>query len=345
MKFVDRAKLFVRSGKGGDGCLAFLREKYREFGGPSGGNGGKGGDILVKGAKGLYTLFDLNLNPHQSAENGFAGSGKNKHGRNGRDLTISLPLGTQIFVLETGEMICDVRDETPHMIVAGGKGGRGNNHFKSSINKAPRRFTKGIPSVEMVLSLQLKLIADAGLVGFPNAGKSTFISKVSSAHPKIADYPFTTLKPNLGTVKTDYFKSFVIADIPGIIEGASQGKGLGHYFLRHIERTKILTFLIDFSSSAEMDPIESYMILNRELGGYSPELLNKPQLILLSKCDHGSILEEDKEKEALDFFKQQNLPYVKMSSHTGEGVSEAINTLGEMVLGERVNVDLLFIPE
>ncbi|KAK3608889.1 hypothetical protein CHS0354_006930 [Potamilus streckersoni] len=268
MKFVDSAKIFVRSGKGGDGCSAFLHEKYREFGGPSGGNGGKGGDVVVKGNKGLYTLFDLKLNPHQKAHPGSPGSGKNRYGKNGEDLLLELPIGTAVIDDETDESTAD--------------------------------FTKGEPGVEMCLRLDLKLMADVGLVGFPNAGKSTFISKVSAAKPKIADYPFTTLHPNLGTVKTDYFRSFIIADIPGLIEGAAEGKGLGHRFLKHIEHTKILAFLIDCSRFAEQSPPDAYRTLNDELLKYSPDMAEKQKIVLFSKHD---LPETDPEEltPAIDF--------------------------------------------
>ncbi len=281
--FVDYAKIFVAAGKGGNGAVAFRREKYVPKGGPAGGNGGKGGDIKFLADENLHTLLDFRYNRKYKAENGVNGGNSLKDGRNGKDTIIKVPVGTIIKDAESGEVIADLDEHGKTAIIAkGGKGGRGNSNFATPTNQTPRYAEPGLPGEERNIVLELKLIAEVGLVGFPNAGKSTFISAVSAARPKIADYPFTTLTPNLGIVKYRDYQSFTIADIPGIIEGAHEGKGLGHQFLRHIERTKVLFLLIDaLSENIEKE----YITLREELDKYSTELLNKKFVVGISKID------------------------------------------------------------
>ena len=248
MKFVDSVKIHVRSGKGGAGCTSFRREKFVEFGGPDGGDGGEGGSIRFVGDHARSTLLDLSFQQHQHAENGQPGGGRNKHGRNGKDCLVRVPLGTVVCDEENGDVLLEILEERDYLFLKGGRGGRGNARFKTSTNRAPEHHQPGEPSQELWIRLELKLIADVGLVGFPNAGKSTLISKLSQARPKVADYPFTTLVPQLGVVKHNEYEAFVIADIPGLIEGAHEGRGLGDRFLRHIERTAILLLMLDVSS-------------------------------------------------------------------------------------------------
>ncbi|MBF0278133.1 MAG: GTPase ObgE [SAR324 cluster bacterium] len=292
MKFVDSVKIHVRSGKGGDGCTSMRREKYVPRGGPDGGDGGKGGAIIFQGDLQKNTLLDLSFNQHQHAKDGTPGSGKNRHGKNGKDRLIAVPLGTVIKDIDTGEVLLEVLGEQDYLFIQGGKGGAGNTRFKTATNRAPEFHQPGEEGREMWIRLELKLMADVGLVGFPNAGKSTLIGTISHAHPKVADYPFTTLIPNLGVVKTDAYDAFVVADIPGIIEGAHEGTGLGDRFLRHIERTAILAILLDVSGFSEKPPIEEYLILLNELALYSQALIEKPRLVVLNKVDAVSDFEE-----------------------------------------------------
>lgn len=282
MKFLDRAKIFLKAGNGGDGCLSFRKEKFIEYGGPDGGDGGKGGDIIIIGSKHLNTLIDYRYQQHFKAQRGENGSGSNRYGAFGDDLVLKVPIGTEILD-ETGEfVIADITEENQSIIIAkGGNGGRGNNKFKSSINQAPRRADKGELGEELWVWLQLKLIADVGLIGLPNAGKSTFLSLTTRAKPKIADYPFTTLIPKLGVVYID-FSEFVIADIPGLIAGAHKGKGLGDKFLAHIERCSVLIHLVDVTHE---DPMNAYMIIRNELFMYDRKISEKPELIVLNKVD------------------------------------------------------------
>ena len=283
MKFIDHAKISVKSGKGGDGCIAFLREKFRPKGGPSGGDGGNGGSIIFISDSKLTTLQDYSYKKQYFAKPGENGKGKNMHGKNAENIILKVPVGTIIKDLNNNKIIHDFKNEDEKITICkGGNGGFGNARFKSNKNPAPRIANDGEQGTLLDLELELKVLADVGLVGFPNAGKSTFISSVSNAQPKIADYPFTTLIPNLGIVKYDEYKSFVMADIPGLIEGASDGKGLGIKFLKHIERTKILVFMIDLNSE---DIIKEYNLLNKELKLFDKELLKKPSIILLTKLD------------------------------------------------------------
>jgi len=281
--FIDHAKIHVKAGQGGSGCVSFRREKGVPKGGPDGGDGGRGGSIIIIAERNLHTLIDFKYKREYRAQRGEHGKGANKHGKSGADLEIKVPMGTLVKNGDTGEIICDLVEDKEYFIVAkGGRGGRGNARFATSTNQAPRQWEVGQPGAEKTLELELKLIADIGLVGFPNAGKSTLLSKISAAHPKIADYPFTTLQPNLGIVKYRDFKSYVVADIPGIIEGSHAGKGLGHQFLRHIERTRALAFLIEVT---EEEPEKTFEILYQELSAFSKILVQKPFIIVLTKID------------------------------------------------------------
>jgi len=283
MKFIDYAKISVKSGNGGNGCVAFLREKFRPKGGPSGGDGGRGGHVIFKSDSKLSTLQDFSYKSKYIASSGEHGKGKNMHGKNGNDINLLVPVGTIVKNLQNDSIVADFNKDKMEIVVAhGGNGGFGNARFKTQKNTSPRIANDGQKGLEVKLELELKILADVGLVGFPNAGKSTFISNISNAKPKVADYPFTTLVPNLGIVKTHNYNTFVIADIPGLIEGASLGKGLGIQFLKHIERTKILAFIIDATSE---DVISEYETLCSELKSYNKSLLNKPKILLLSKID------------------------------------------------------------
>lgn len=288
--FLDQAKIYAHSGKGGNGCVSFRREKFVPKGGPNGGDGGKGGDIIFKATSQLSTLIDFRYKAHYKAQRGMHGEGGLKTGKNGKDELILVPRGSIIKDFETGEVIAELlKDGEEKLILKGGRGGKGNSHFKNPTNRAPRYAQPGEEGMEKTLLIELKLIADVGLVGFPNAGKSTLISKISDAKPKIADYPFTTLKPNLGIVKYKDYDSFVVADIPGIIKDASKGKGLGIRFLRHIERTRILVFLIDSSKleskNTKKEIMKDYEVLLNELKSYEADLLDKPEIICFTKID------------------------------------------------------------
>jgi GTP-binding protein len=284
--FVDRARIFVRGGDGGNGIVAFRREKYVPMGGPAGGDGGRGGDVIFIADEGLSTLMDFKYRRHFKAIRGAHGQGKNMHGAGGEDLVVKVPVGTLIKDDESGQVIADLTEKGQDVVVArGGRGGRGNARFATSTNKAPSLSENGEPGQERWIRLELKLLADVGLVGFPNAGKSTLISRISSARPKIADYPFTTLVPNLGVVVTKSKESFVVADIPGLIEGAHLGSGLGHEFLRHIERTRVLLFILDTAQTEGRDVVQDYQVLRQELELYRPDLKERPFLIVANKMD------------------------------------------------------------
>ncbi|NIX15933.1 MAG: GTPase ObgE, partial [Candidatus Dadabacteria bacterium] len=286
MKFIDEASISVVAGRGGDGCVAFRREKFVPLGGPSGGDGGKGGNVIFFADPNINSLLDFRYKKIYKAQRGANGRGKNQHGKYGQDIVVPLPVGTLIKDAGTGEVIYDLKQKGESYIIAkGGSGGRGNARFASSVNQAPREFEEGTEGEQKNLNLELKLLADIGIVGFPNAGKSTLISRISAAKPKIADYPFTTLIPNLGVVEYGEHKTFVVADIPGLIEGAHTGAGLGINFLKHIERTSILLYLIDISPADNKDPVSQFEILQGELNKFSPELLEKPKIIALNKID------------------------------------------------------------
>ena len=324
--FIDRAKIHVQGGDGGNGVTAFRREKFVPRGGPSGGDGGRGGDVIVLADSSLNTLLHLRYNPQHRAQRGLHGEGSNRSGHNGEDLVIRVPVGTQIFDATTGDLLHDLNHDGDRWLAArGGRGGFGNAHFTTSTNRAPRYHQSGGKGEELDLQLELKLLADVGLVGFPNAGKSTFISTVSAARPKIADYPFTTLEPHLGVVDLGDFRTFVIADIPGLIEGAHAGAGLGDRFLRHVERTKLLLHLVDVSSVSGRDAVSDYETVNRELASYNEELATRPQFVVATKID---ALDEP---ERLESLKQKSIedekPFFAISSATGEGVRELVNAM------------------
>lgn len=317
--FVDYVKVHVSSGNGGKGSAHLHREKYVAKGGPDGGDGGRGGHVILKGNKNLWTLVHFKFKKHFKAEHGEHGSKNRSTGADGADVYLEVPLGTVVRDTETNEVLFEITDDQEEKIVLeGGMGGRGNWHFKSPTNQTPRYAQPGIPGQEKDITLELKVLADVGLVGFPNAGKSTLLSVMTSAKPKIADYEFTTLKPNLGIVEYRDFRSFVMADIPGIIEGAAEGKGLGHYFLRHIERNATLLFLIPADSK---DISQEYAILLDELRRYNPELLDKNRLIAISKCDmlDAELIEEIREDVKEDF---KDIPYLFISSVSGLGIQE-----------------------
>src|SRR6476660_9218770 len=321
--FIDRAKIHVQGGDGGNGVTAFRREKFVPRGGPSGGDGGRGGDVLLVADASFNTLLHLRYNPRHIAERGLHGEGSNRSGHTGADRIVNVPIGTQIFDLEAAELLADLDHDGARWLAArGGRGGFGNAHFTTSTNSAPRYHQEGDKGEERDLQLELKLIADVGLVGFPNAGKSTFISTVSAAKPKIADYPFTTLEPNLGVVDLGDFRTFVIADIPGLIEGAHSGAGLGDRFLRHIERTKLLLHLVDVSSMSGRETVSDYLTVNHELRSYNPELAQRPQFVVATKID---ALDEPERLEALRRrAAADGLPFYAISSVTNRGTKELV---------------------
>lgn len=326
MQFLDQAKVYVRSGDGGNGCISFRREKYIEFGGPDGGGGGKGGDVVVECVANLNTLLDYRYQQHFKAKKGGHGMGQNRSGAGGADVVLKVPPGTQIFEEDGETLVADLLEPGQRITLArGGNGGFGNAHFKSSTNQAPRRANPGQPGVEMTIWLQLKLIADAGLVGLPNAGKSTFLAAVSAAKPKIADYPFTTLHPNLGVVRVDS-TDFVLADIPGLIEGAHEGAGIGDRFLGHVERCAVLLHLVDATLD---DPAESYDIIRGELEAYGGGLADKPEIVALSKSDAVSPAELKKKTKSLA--KAAGGAPLVLSAVTGDGMKEALRELAKVV--------------
>ena len=319
MKFLDQVKIYIKAGNGGDGSPSFRREKFIEYGGPDGGDGGKGGSVILKAEQNLNTLIDFRYQQHHKAKRGENGAGQNRTGKSGEDLILKVPLGTQVFEEDNKTLIYDFTKISEEFIAAaGGKGGLGNTRFKSSTNRAPRKFTKGTQGEEFTIWLQLKTIADIGIIGLPNAGKSSLLASVTNANPKIANYEFTTLKPNLGIVRHRDFKSFVVSDIPGIIEGASEGKGLGHHFLRHIERNSTLLFLISCESR---NVIKEYQTLLNELKNYNRELLDKERIVVISKSD----LINQKERLAIKNKLKTNLQKIEshfISAVTLEGVVE-----------------------
>jgi GTPase len=322
MQFLDQAKVYVRSGDGGNGAVSFRREKYIEFGGPDGGDGGRGGDVIVECVANLNTLLDYRYQQHFKAKKGGQGMGQNRSGAKGADVVLKLPPGTQIFAEDGETLIADLTTPGERMVLArGGTGGFGNTHFKSSTNQAPRHANPGLPGEEMAIWLRLKLIADAGIVGLPNAGKSTFLATVSAARPKIADYPFTTLHPNLGVVRIDS-TDFVLADIPGLIEGAHEGAGLGDRFLGHVERTAVLLHLVDATGE---DPVDAYRVIRGELDAHGGGLAEKPEIVALTKADAAPADEMKKKAKALTKVAGQK-PLI-LSAVSGEGVKEALRAL------------------
>ena len=314
MKFIDEAKVFVKSGDGGDGCLSFRREKYIEFGGPDGGNGGKGGDIVVVGTKSLNTLVDYRFKKHFKAKKGRSGSGRNRTGASGEDLTLKLPLGTEILIND--EVIADVTSDDKIILFPGGRGGKGNINFKSSTNRAPRKTTPGEKGYESDIVLKLKILADVGLVGSPNAGKSSLLRKISAAKPKVADYPFTTLEPKLGVVRAND-DEVVVADIPGLLSGAHKGNGLGFQFLKHIERCKSIIHLIDVTNE---DIFSEYKTICEELDKYDQSIKKKQKIIALNKCD--LISENEIKKIKKDFENKLKENVYTISAISGYGIEK-----------------------
>ena len=328
--FTDYTKIIIKSGDGGNGAATFRREKYVAAGGPDGGDGGKGGDIYFQVDKDKNTLIDFRYNKKFKAKNGENGSGSNCNGKYGEDLYIKVPIGTIIRDAQTNKVIADLsKPNQIELVLKGGRGGRGNSHFKTSTRQAPRFSEDGDKGEEKEVILELKLLADVGLLGFPNVGKSTFLSKVTDARPKIANYHFTTLEPNLGVVKTKDGDGFVIADIPGIIEGASEGVGLGIQFLRHVERTRLLLHFIDVSGQEGRDPVQDYKTINDELKKYSEKLSTRKQIIVATKID--SMQDYTKYKELEELAKKENLEFYKISSVTGEGVQELIDHVSQLL--------------
>jgi len=328
--FIDRAKIQVIAGDGGNGCFAFRREKFVPKGGPSGGDGGKGGDVYIECSERVNTLLNFQYKRIFKAQRGRHGEGDNRHGKDGFDVTILVPPGTQVFREPEHELVHDFASAGDLLkIAAGGRGGRGNARFATSTNQAPRRTEPGHPGEALELSLSLKLIADVGLVGFPNVGKSTLISRISAAKPKIADYPFTTLVPHLGVVKVDDYRTFVVADIPGLIEGAHEGHGLGDLFLKHIERTKVLVHMIDVSNDTR-DPVADYKTIVRELTLFNEDLLNRKQLVVASKID---VLADPRRLSRLKAMcTRRKLPFLGISSVAGQGIKELVGALASMLL-------------
>lgn len=336
MKLIDEASIFVKAGDGGRGCVSFRREKYIPKGGPDGGDGGKGGDVIFVTTSRRRTLYQFQYTKIFKAKNGGYGQGAQKSGKKGDDLIIEVPPGTLIVNADTGETIKDcVADGESFVIAKGGLGGKGNKRFSTSTNRAPRYAQPGLPGDSFNLKLDLKLVADVGIVGFPNAGKSTLISRISSARPKVADYPFTTLTPNLGVVSTEWGEPFVVADTPGLIEGAHEGTGLGIKFLRHIERNRILLHLIDCSAIDPADPLRSYNAINSELAGFSRKLVEKKQIIVLNKMD---MPETDKSAAA---FRAAvgNQPVFEISAITGTGVRKLLRELNQIINGPKTETE------
>ncbi len=326
MKFLDQARSYLRSGEGGNGCISFRREKYIEFGGPDGGDGGRGGDVWAECVDNLNTLIDYRYQQHYKAKRGGNGMGKNRAGAKGDDIVLKVPPGTQIFAEDNETLLADLTEPGDRVRLAkGGNGGFGNSHFKSSTNRAPRRANPGEPAEELTVWLRLKLIADAGLVGLPNAGKSTFLAAVSAARPKIADYPFTTLFPNLGVVRVDE-TDFVLADIPGLIEGAHEGAGIGDRFLGHVERCRVLLHLIDATLE---DPAAEYLTIRGELEAYGAELESKSEIVALNKCD--ALSEDELAEKCRSVSEVAGQDPLRISAVTGAGVRDALREIAAAI--------------
>ncbi len=329
MKFVDEASIHITAGKGGNGSASFRREKYIQYGGPDGGDGGNGGSVYLEGDSGLNTLVDFRHRRNYKAENGVQGKGQEKYGKRGENIYIRVPLGTEVTDENSGISLGDVTEHEQHLLVArGGRGGLGNVHFKSSTNRSPRKFTPGEPGEEIQLQLELKVLADVGLLGFPNAGKSTLISTVSAARPKVADYPFTTLYPNLGVVRVGMDSSFVIADIPGLIEGAAEGAGLGVQFLKHLQRTRLLLHLVDIAPLDQVQPEDAVRKLQQELINFDSSLGDKPRWLVFTKTDviDQTEAQEIAERVAKDL--NWDTPWFMISSVTRSGTDELMQSIG-----------------
>ncbi len=326
MKFIDEAKIYVKAGDGGRGCVSFRREKFVPRGGPDGGDGGHGGDVILRASLSRRTLLDLKFRQHHVAKHGGHGEGSKRTGRDSEDVEIVVPVGTLIRDANTGELLADLASDGSSFIVAtGGMGGRGNARFATATHQTPRFAQPGIPGEERWITLELKLLADVGIVGLPNVGKSTFISRVSAARPKIADYPFTTLVPHLGVVQYEESESFVIADIPGLIEGAHKGMGMGMRFLRHVERTSVLLHIIDISAEAHSGAWRDYELINRELGLFSPGMIEKPQIVAIGKIDLPTTRE--RMEQEIGIFNKKGLKVFPFSSATGEGVPQLLREI------------------
>lgn len=331
--FIDEAKIRVKAGDGGNGCMAFRREKFVPRGGPSGGDGGHGGDVIMESTQRHNTLMYFRYNPEHKAERGEHGMGSNCTGREGHDVVLKVPVGTELYDAETGELVHDFSHPDERIVIAkGGRGGRGNQHFATSTHQAPREHELGRPGEERAYRLELKVLADVGVVGFPNVGKSTLISRISAAKPKIADYPFTTLEPNLGVVsigEAPHEESYVVADIPGLIEGAHLGAGLGVQFLRHIERTRLLVHLVDVSdASGRPDPVEDFKVIMGELRSFGHGLDEKPMIVVASKAD---VANPDKLKKLQAMAKRKKLPFYEISAVTGAGIDKLKYAIGKRV--------------
>lgn len=334
MKFVDTAQIECQAGKGGAGSRHFRREAMVQYGGPDGGNGGKGGSVILVADKNKHTLLDFSFQPKWKAQDGAGGEGGRRSGRNGDDLRILVPVGTEVFHADTNELVCDlVEDGQEFNLCKGGRGGKGNDFFKSATNRAPEHAQPGEPGEAGSYILSLKLMADVGLVGFPNAGKSTLISRISAARPKIANYPFTTLTPNLGVVQGRNGFSFVVADIPGLIPGASEGKGLGIHFLKHIDRTRVIAHLIDIDgldeSGEPLDAVDSYESIRKELENFSEELAARPTIVVFTKAD--ILQDQEKIQAARQAFEARGLKTLVISSASGEGIQELIDSLTQLL--------------
>ena len=328
MKFLDQAKVYIQSGDGGAGAVSFHRAKFIEFGGPDGGDGGRGGDVFVEAVSGLNTLIDYRYQQHYRAKTGTHGMGRDRHGGKGTDVTLKVPIGTQVFAEDGETLLCDLTAiGQKHRIAAGGNGGFGNAYFKTSVNQAPRRANPGQEGEELTIWLKLKLIADAGVVGLPNAGKSTFLASVTAARPKIADYPFTTLHPNLGVATVDGAE-FILADIPGLIEGAHEGVGIGDRFLSHVERTRVLLHLV---SATEDDVALAYKTVRAELEAYGGGLTDKPEIVALSKID--TLTPEDKKKKLKALAKASGGVPLQISAVSREGMTEVLRQLRRDIVG------------
>ena len=343
--FADRARIYVRSGKGGDGHVSFRHEKFVPAGGPDGGDGGKGGDVIFQVDEGLNTLIDFRSTRKYKAGDGEPGGKKNCRGKDGKSIVIKVPPGTVIREAESGQVIVDMSGENREVtLLKGGRGGSGNQHYATSTMQAPMYAQPGKPAKELELLLELKVIADVGLVGLPNVGKSTFLARVTNAKPKIANYHFTTLNPNLGVVDLDDTKGFVIADIPGLIEGASEGVGLGHEFLRHIERTKVLIHIVDAAGTEGRDPLEDICAINKELEAYNPDIAKRPQVIAANKIDVIYDREDSALKKIREEFEPKGIPVYPISAVSGEGVRDLLYHVNEMLqeLGDEITV---FEPE
>ena len=329
--FIDEVRIKVKAGDGGNGCLAFRREKYVPRGGPSGGDGGRGGDVVMVANSNYNTLLHFRFNPEHSAQRGRHGEGSNRSGREGESVEIPVPVGTVVYDADTGDQLFDFTEAGQQFTAAkGGRGGRGNARFASATHQTPTEHEDGRPGEERHLRLELKLLADVGLIGFPNAGKSTLISRISAAKPKIADYPFTTLEPNLGVVAFGDYQSFVVADIPGLIEGAHEGHGLGIQFLRHVERTHLLIHLVDVSESSGRDPVHDFHVIMQELASFSDELVAKPMFLVATKID---VAQDTERIDALrDLAQERDLPFFEISAVTGAGLDALKHAIAERIL-------------